>query len=59
MSAYIPTAEEVELMTSSDLVKSYNGLAFAAGVKQVKKFETRAVGIKRLTFLSPRTPPRS
>ena len=49
MSTALPTAEEVELMTSSQLVARYNDLALAANLRPVKKFETRPVGIKRLT----------
>lgn len=49
MSAAIPTDSEVGAMTTAQLVASYNGLAFAAGVNPVKKFETAAVGRVRLT----------
>jgi hypothetical protein len=49
MSVSIPTTEQVELMTSSQLVANFNGLAASAQVKPVKKFETRQIGIKRLT----------
>src|ERR1700731_3267866 len=49
MSTALPTAEEVELMTSSQLVARYNDLSLAANLRPVKKFETRPVGIKRLT----------
>lgn len=49
MSASIPTNAEVELMTPAQLVTSYNALAEKVGQKTVKKFETRAVGVKRLS----------
>lgn len=48
MSTALPTFEEVELMTSAQLVSCYNDLAPLANLKQVKKFEARSVGITRL-----------
>jgi hypothetical protein len=48
MSTTIPTDEQINGMTSAELVFSFNNLSFAANVPQVKKFQDRPTGIKRL-----------
>lgn len=49
MSVAIPTQTEVELMTPAKLIATFNSLAPTINLKTVKKFETRQIGIKRLT----------
>jgi hypothetical protein len=49
MSVAIPTQAEVELMTPAKLIATFNSLAPTINLKTVKKFETRQIGIKRLT----------
>lgn len=48
----LPTTGEIELMAPKDLIQHYNYFAPTAGQNPVKRFETRSIGIKRLTAVA-------
>ncbi len=48
----LPTAEQIELMATRDLIMNFNHFAPTAGQNPVKKFQDRQVGIKRLTAVA-------
>jgi hypothetical protein len=48
----LPTIAEVASMPRADLIATYNHFASTAGQNPVKRFETRAAGIKRLTTIA-------
>lgn len=47
----LPAADAIESMFYADIVKTFNAYAPIAGRTPVRKFETRAIGVKRLTDL--------